>query len=149
MGVPVNAETLAIAGRGQKLTVTGVVYRQDCVTPLAGATIHLWQVDSEGDYGPGDNSGGLVCCYLQGTLQTGAKGQYELRTIVPAHYRGQHAPAHIHFEVIHPQAAGIMTQLQFAGDPYLGAGDEPAVVVPLVEVGGDARATFDIFLHDR
>jgi protocatechuate 3,4-dioxygenase beta subunit len=148
MEVSANAETIAIALRGQELTVSGVVYGQDCVTPLGGATIHVWQVDSEGDYGPGQNDGGVVCCYLQGTLQTDKNGRYEVQTIVPAHYRGRSAPAHIHFEVVHPSAAGIMTELQFAGDPYLGADDSPAVVVPLLRSGSAARATFDIVLRN-
>lgn len=149
MEVPANAETIAIASRGQELTVSGIVYGQDCVTRLAGATIHVWQVDSEGDYGPIQSDGGVVCCYLQGTLQTGAKGQYEIRTIVPPRYRDRYGPAHIHFEVLHPRATGIMTELQFAGDPDLGADSSAAVVVPLVPTGATARATFDIVLSDR
>jgi len=149
MEVPVNADTIAIASRGQALTVSGVVYGQDCMTRLAGATIHVWQVDSEGDYGPIKSDGGTVCCYLQGTLQTGSKGQYEVRTIVPPHYRVRYGAAHIHFEVVHPQAAGVMTELQFAGDPDLGTRSNEAVVVPLVEAGASARATFDIVLRDR
>jgi protocatechuate 3,4-dioxygenase beta subunit len=149
MEVPVNADTIAIASRGQELTVSGIVYGQDCVTRLAGATIHVWQVDSEGDYGPIKSDGGMVCCYLQGTLQTGVKGQYEVRTIVPPHYRDTYGAAHIHFEVLHPRATGIMTELQFAGDPDLDTRSNPAVVVPLVQDGSAARATFDIVLRDR
>jgi hypothetical protein len=41
-----------------------------------------------------------------------------------------------------------MTELQFAGDPYLGADDSPAVVVPLLRSGSAARATFDIVLRN-
>jgi protocatechuate 3,4-dioxygenase beta subunit len=148
MEVPANAESVAIASRGQELTISGRVYGQDCMTPLEGATIHVWQVDSEGDYGPTQSSGGVVCCYLQGTLQTDKNGQYEVQTIVPAHYRGREGPAHIHFEIVHPRAAGIMTELQFAGDPYLGTDDSSAVVVPLLLSGTAARATFDIVLRN-
>lgn len=144
--VPATPANVAIAQRGQPLTVSGVVYRQDCKTPLRGATVHVWQTDAQGNYGPTRNVGGDVCCYLQGTLLTGTSGKYELRTIVPGHH--QNGPAHLHFEVTHPQVQGILTELQFAGDPNASGRDELTVVVPLIQAEGGASARFDIVLRD-
>lgn len=147
--VAANAETIAIASRGQDLTVSGVVFKEDCVTPLPGATIHAWQVDSEGDYGPARDDGAIMCCYLQGAVRTGPDGQYKLLTIVPPHYRDRYGPAHIHLEIVHPLADAILTELQFANDPYVGAGSDAAVVVALIQTAAGARATFDIVLRER
>ena len=146
--VPATVETIAIASRGQPLTVSGVVFREDCVTPVPGATIHAWQVNSEGDYGPARNDGGTTCCYLQGAVRTGPSGQYELLTIVPPHYRDRYGPGHIHFEIVHPLADAILTELQFASDPYASSGPE-AVVVELTKTADGAQARFDIVLRER
>jgi len=59
-------------------------------------------------------------------------------------------PAHIHFEVRHPDAAGLLTELLFAGDPWLG-GDAPGEIVRPTELAGSdppaLHARFDIVLQ--
>jgi protocatechuate 3,4-dioxygenase beta subunit len=141
---------LAASRRGQRLLVSGVVYQEDCAAPLAGATINVWQTNKDGVYGPAAPSGGEVrCCYLQGTVRTDAAGRYALDTVMPGRYPDARAPAHIHFEVSHPKAKGVLTELLFAGDPYLDAVAEPGAVARVSRAGGTLTASFDIVLRTR
>jgi catechol 1,2-dioxygenase len=150
-----SARAVAAGRRGRRLLVSGTVYAADCTTPLAGASLQVWQTTADGRYGPGHGTANLRCCYLQGTLRTDAGGRYAFRTVMPGHYQGEHPPppAHIHFEVGHPDARGLMTELLFAGDPSLGPGGDPGQVVRLSRVAGAdpplLHARFDIVLPPR
>ena len=146
-----TAETVAAGRGGTRLTVSGTVYGADCRTPLAGASIQVWQTNAAGEYGPGQGTGGGQCCYLGAGLRTDAGGRYRFETVRPGHYKGEARPppAHIHFEVRHPDADGLLTELLFEGDPWLGP-DPPGEVVPLTPAPGPGpaalRARFDIVL---
>jgi catechol 1,2-dioxygenase len=150
-----SKQAQAAASRGQRLLVSGTVYAADCVTPLAGATLQVWQTDADGVYGPGHGTGSLQCCYLQGALRTDTRGRYEFTTVKPGRYKGQAdaPPAHIHFEVRHPDAGGLMTELLFEGDPALVPGSQQGHVARLTTVAGSdpplLRASFDIVLPRR
>jgi protocatechuate 3,4-dioxygenase beta subunit len=146
-----SARAKTAARRGQRLLVTGTVYAADCATPLAGATLQVWQTDADGVYGPGHGTGSLTCCYLQGELRTDARGRYRFTTVKPGHYKGEAEPppAHIHFEVSHPDARGLMTELLFEGDPALAPGVQGHVARLTTVAGSDPplqRASFDIVL---
>jgi catechol 1,2-dioxygenase len=147
-----TAATVAAGRRGgTRLTVSGTVYGADCETPLAGASIQVWQTNAAGEYGPGQGTGDERCCYLGAGLRTDAGGRYRFETVRPGHYKGEARPppAHIHFEVRHPDADGLLTELLFEGDPWLGP-DPPGAVVPLAPAPGPGpaalRARFDIVL---
>jgi protocatechuate 3,4-dioxygenase beta subunit len=101
--------TLAAGRRGRPMVVRGSVLAQDCA-PLEGASVHVWQTNGDGLYGPGDGEN-LRCCWLQGTARTDADGRFEFRAVRPGSYAGQ--PAHVHMVVGHPEADGIGTELQF------------------------------------
>lgn len=150
-GVERTAETVAAGRDGTRLTVTGTVYRSDCRTPLAGASIEVWQTNAAGEYGPGQGTGGERCCYLAAALRTDGQGRYRLETVKPGHYKGeaQPPPAHIHFEVRHPDAEGVLTELLFEGDPWLRPGTLGEVVALTPVPGSDPpalAARFDIVL---
>jgi hypothetical protein len=143
-----TAETLAAGRGGERLVVSGTVYGADCRTPLAGASLEVWQTNAAGEYGPGNDA----CCYLAAALRTDRLGRYRFETVKPGHYRGEARPppAHIHVEVRHPDAAGLLTELLFAGDPYLGPDPHGAVVAPAPVPGADPptlQARFDIVLR--
>jgi protocatechuate 3,4-dioxygenase beta subunit len=147
-----TAATVAAGWRGgTRLTVSGTVYGADCETPLAGASIQVWQTNAAGEYGPGQGTGDERCCYLGAGLRTDAHGRYRFETVRPGHYKGeaQPPPAHIHFEVRHPEADGLLTELLFEGDPHLGP-DPPGAVVKLEPAPGAGQgalqARFDIVL---
>jgi protocatechuate 3,4-dioxygenase beta subunit len=147
-----TAETVAKGRDGQRLVVSGTVYAEDCTTPLAGASIEVWQTNAAGEYGPGQGTSGERCCYLAAALRTDQRGRYRFETVKPGHYRGEERPppAHIHFEVRHPEAAGVLTELLFEGDPWLGPDPPGAVVRPERVPGSDPpamAARFDIVLR--
>jgi catechol 1,2-dioxygenase len=147
-----TAATVAAGQAGQRLVVSGTVYAADCRTPLAGASLEVWQTTADGAYGPGQGSGDERCCYLAAALRTDARGRYQLETVKPGHYQGEERPppAHIHFEVRHPDAAGLLTELLFAGDPWLGPDPPGEVVRPTPVPGADPpvlQARFDIVLR--
>jgi protocatechuate 3,4-dioxygenase beta subunit len=145
-------ETVAAGRGGQRLVVAGTVYRDDCRTPLAGASIEVWQTNAKGEYGPAQGTGDERCCYLAAALRTDGRGRYRFETVKPGHYRGEARPppAHIHFEVRHPDAAGLLTELLFEGDPALGPNPPGEVVRPTPVPGSDPpalSARFDIVLR--
>lgn len=138
-----TAATIAISRRGEPLVLTGLVYAPDCRTPLAGATVTAWHTDAAGHYGPGS-----ACCYLTGVVRTDSAGRYTFDTIVPGRYaEANPPPRHIHLAVGHPQARNLFTEMVFAGDPGVAAGD-PLAVTPTT-AGGVQRITFDIVLPAR
>jgi protocatechuate 3,4-dioxygenase beta subunit len=108
MELKATRRTLA-AGHGQPLVVAGTVRGEDC-TPLAGATVNVWQTNGEGRYGP-RRGGRDLCCYLQGTVLTAADGRYRLDTVFPGGY--DNATPHIHVTAGHPEAEGLITELVF------------------------------------
>jgi protocatechuate 3,4-dioxygenase beta subunit len=148
-----SPRAIAAARRGRRLLVSGTVRAADCLTPLQGATVHAWQTNADGEYGPGHGSSQLRCCYLQGTARTDAAGRYELETVMPGHYKGEDPspPAHIHFDVRHPGARGLMTELDFQGDPSLDPSETAVEVVPITRIAGSHPPTlgarFDIVLR--
>jgi protocatechuate 3,4-dioxygenase beta subunit len=145
-------ETVAAGRDGQRLVVSGTVYAADCRTPLAGAAIAVWQTNAAGEYGPGQGTGDERCCYLAGALRTDRQGRYAFETVKPGHYKGeaQPPPAHIHLEVSHPDGDGLLTELVFEGDPWLGP-DPPGAVARLEPLPGSdppaVQARFDIVLR--
>ena len=145
-------ETVAAGRGGQRLVVSGTVYRDDCRTPLAGASIEVWQTNAEGEYGPAHGTGDERCCYLAAALRTDERGRYRFETVKPGHYKGEARPppAHIHLEVRHPDATGLLTELLFEGDPALGPDPPGEVVRPTPVPGSDPpalSARFDIVLR--
>ena len=101
--------------------------------PIAGATLDVWQTDSEGMYDV-QRPGGAAA-YARGRFNTGPDGRFGLRTVKPVSYAiptdgpvgvmlaamGRHPfrPAHVHMIVSAPGFAPVTTHLFVAGDPYL------------------------------
>lgn len=85
--------------------------------PIDDAVIEIWQCDANGRYhhssarkeGCDPNFQGF------GTITTGSDGQYRFRTIKPVPYPGR--TPHIHFRVVAPGLAELVTQMYIAGYP--------------------------------
>ena len=144
-----TAEAVAISRAGTSMHVTGVVYAQDCRTPLAGATIHVWQTTADGRYGPDESSTtGTGCCYVQGEIRTDRQGGYAFDTVVPGRYAvPDPPPRHIHLAISHPGTRSLTTELTFAGDAGI-APDDPLAVTP-IEQGTRQYVEFPIVLRRR
>jgi protocatechuate 3,4-dioxygenase beta subunit len=139
-GAPSRMEIAAPTEPGERLELEGVVYSDDCTTPLVGALLDVWQADSMGAYHEPTEAGGPY--RLRGKVMTGNDGTWSLSTIRPGNYEngpGGWRPAHIHFTISHFGYRTVTTQLYFAGDPFLPpndsctscGSDDPARVIPL------------------
>jgi catechol 1,2-dioxygenase len=132
-------------GRAEPMVVHGRV--TDCAgTPIAGATVDVWQADDAGHYDTQDAT--QPDGNLRALLTTDADGHYWFRSVLPSSYPvptdgpvgglltalGRHPmrPAHIHLRV---EAAGhrpVTTHVFVAGDPYLDSDAAFAVKEALV-----------------
>lgn len=101
------------------LTVHGHVYEDDCRTGIPNTKIEVWQADVDGKYHNRDCRGYIV---------TDGNGYYEFTTVNPGRYvinkNEDMRPRHIHYKVHGGRNfMGVVTQMYFRGDPYLGTED--------------------------
>ena len=90
--------------KGQKLIVTGTVYKIDGKTPAPGVIVYYHHTDHEGYYSPGPNKpeDQTRHGHLRGWVKTDASGKYTLFTNRPAPYPNENLPAHIHLIIKEP-----------------------------------------------
>ena len=118
---------------GEVLFVRGTVTSTDG-TPLPGAVIDIWQTGPTGGYDIWDERQPEF--NFRGKFNpVDESGEYEFQTMLPQPYTvptegpvgryleaiGQHPwrPAHIHYKVTAEGHQPLVTQVFFAGDPYL------------------------------
>jgi protocatechuate 3,4-dioxygenase beta subunit len=108
---------------GQKLIVTGTVFKLDGKSPAPGIILYYWQTDHTGHYSlkPGMPEKASRHGHLRGWVKTNDKGQYSIYTIHPAAYPGERIPQHIHFLVKEPTLKNeyYIDDLYFDDDPFL------------------------------
>jgi len=138
-----------LAGRepGTAIALSGIVADVDC-EPIANAQVEVWQADAEGDYH--DDR-------LRATLRCNALGAYAFTSIMPGRYLQATGlrPAHLHFRVTAPGFRSLVTQIYFAGDPYLQpndscatcASDDPARILELTTIDGLQTSRLDLTLR--
>lgn len=162
-GAPTIANPGSIASSrsaGEPLTLLGRVVDAVDGSPLAGATVDVWQADGDGRYST--EADGLDGWNLRGRQTTAADGRYEIATVQPRHYTIKHdgpvgqllttlarhpyRPAHVHLLVSAASHRSLVTQIYVAGGPYLEDdaidGVKEELVAPVI--GG--RITFDVEL---
>jgi hydroxyquinol 1,2-dioxygenase len=126
-------DTIDLVAGGEPCVVTGRVASLDG-TPLAAATVDVWQADDHGFYDvqqpgtqPRGNGRGLFTC--------DGDGRFWFRTVTPSPYpipadgpvgallgatgRHPYRPAHIHFIVAAGGHLPVTTHVFVAGSPYL------------------------------
>jgi hydroxyquinol 1,2-dioxygenase len=126
-------DTIDLVAGGEPCVVTGRVASLDG-TPLAAATVDVWQADDHGFYDvqqpgtqPQGNGRGLFTC--------DGDGRFWFRTVTPSPYpipadgpvgallgatgRHPYRPAHIHFIVAAGGHLPVTTHVFVAGSPYL------------------------------
>jgi protocatechuate 3,4-dioxygenase, beta subunit len=108
VGMPTNINaTDTSAGwieKGQKLLVTGTVFKIDGKTPAPNVVIYYWQTDHNGYYSPrnGMDENAKRHGHIRGWMKTDKNGKYALYTIKPAPYPNNNIPAHIHTSIKEP-----------------------------------------------
>ncbi len=107
---------------GEKLEISGVIYRLDGTTPAPNIILYLWQTDATGHYTPAPNTRGItrIHGHLRGWLKTNQRGEYKFTTIKPAPYPNDVLPAHIHPSVKEPDKNEYYIEdFLFDDDPLL------------------------------
>ena len=141
-GAPMRMQIAALDEPGERLAITGVVLADDCVTPIAGALLDIWQADVDGVY---HDAGAEF--RLRGQVLTDDQGRYSFDTIKPGAYllaANSWRPAHLHYIVSKPSYRPITTQVYFAGDPFLPPNDGCTTCGSddpdrIIELAGDAN----------
>lgn len=116
-GTPMRISLAAADEPGERLIVVGRVFGPDGKTPIADASLYVYQTDREGIYSKPVNDSRTP--RLRANLRTDAEGRYEYSTIKPGSYPDTRNPAHIHYVV---SAAGYrekIFEIVFADDPLV------------------------------
>jgi protocatechuate 3,4-dioxygenase beta subunit len=151
---PLGASIVDTDVGGDPLTVWGTV-RDTAGSPIAGASLDVWQTAPNGLYDVQDE--GQPPMNLRGVFTTGEDGAYSFLTVRPAAYpipgdgpvgdllraAGRHnwRPGHIHLVVSAPGHAPVITHIFDRASDYLDSdavfGVRPSLVVDME--GGEAR----------
>lgn len=120
---------------GRVVHVAGQVTDSTC-TPIAGATVIIWQASETGRYNhvgdsqnqdfPDPRTGKMIKRLHDPNFQywgkciTDANGRYSFKTIIPGFYpadlaNGWYRPPHIHFMVLADEHERFVTQMYFRG----------------------------------
>lgn len=88
----------APAEPGERIAISGVIYRADGKTPAPNVILYVYHTDAKGYYSPTPQQTGLARRngHLRGWMKTNDKGEYKFVSIKPAPYPNRDIPAHIH-----------------------------------------------------
>lgn len=127
VGMPININAIDTSAgwteQGQKLLVTGIVYKIDGKTPAQNVIIYYWQTDNNGYYSPkkGMDEKAKRHGHIRGWVKTDKNGKYSIYTIKPAPYPNENIPAHIHASIKEPNIDNeyYIDEFVFDDDKYL------------------------------
>jgi protocatechuate 3,4-dioxygenase, beta subunit len=154
---PSSGDVAPAGEPGERLEVKGVVYAADGRTPVAAASVYVYQTDARGFYKPDDAMGNRDP-RLRALLRTDPQGRYSYRTIRPGSYPGTRVPKHIHYEVTADGQGTRIFEIVFEDDPFVtpqireDAGQSGSIyALRTVERGPDGvgRVTQDVVLPGR
>ena len=115
--------TIAAASEpGERMEISGVIYRRDGKTPAPGVILYVYHTDATGHYTPAPDASGSARRHghLRGWMKTGADGAYAFSTIRPVAYPGRAIPAHVHPLVKEPDLNEYyLDEYRFDDDPLL------------------------------
>jgi hydroxyquinol 1,2-dioxygenase len=151
-------ESIVVGDDGEPLVLRGTVTNLDG-DPIAGASLDVWEVGSNGLYDVQDEGHGMD---LRGLFTTDEMGRYEVRTVRPVDYTipddgpvgkmlraaGRHPwrPAHVHLVASAPGYKSVTTHAFDAGSDYLDSDAVFGVRESLVVAMDSGEAVFDIVL---
>lgn len=95
---------------GEKILLTGIVYRADSKTPAADVLLYYYHTNVDGKYvhiaeesrSMQPNELGQTHGYIRGWVKTDQEGKYAIYTVRPGVYPTRDEPAHIHVTVKEP-----------------------------------------------
>lgn len=95
---------------GQKILLTGIVYKLDGKTPAADVLLYYYHTNIEGKYlhrkddkrSMPPNELGQTHGYIRGWVWTDSTGKYYIYTVRPGAYPTNDEPAHVHVTVKEP-----------------------------------------------
>lgn len=127
VGMPKNITAVDTSAgwteKGQKLLITGTVYKLGGKIPAPNVVIYYWQTDADGYYSPMDGMDPKARRHghLRGWVKTDENGHYAIYTIRPAPYPKDVMPAHIHTSIKEPNIADeyYIDEFVFDDDPLL------------------------------
>jgi len=127
VGMPANIKSVDTsagwAEKGQKLLVTGTVFKLGGKTPAPNVVIYYWQTDNNGYYSPkqGLHEKAKRHGHIRGWVKTDENGKYSINTIKPAPYPHENIPAHIHTSIKEPNIDNeyYIDEFVFDDDKYL------------------------------
>ena len=103
-----------MTGRYDKELILHGFVRDEYGDPVSGIIVDIWHTDPDGRYNhPADRTPGPLLedfAYF-GKAETGERGQYEFRTLIPGAYGGR--PAHIHYKVWRDAETALTSQIYF------------------------------------
>ena len=105
-----------------KLKISGVVYKEDGITPAKDVILYFYHTNDKGVYPSKADSKGWEKRhgYLRGWVKTDTKGKYAIYTSRPASYPNSSMPQHIHVTVKEPDKNEYyIDDVFFADDPNL------------------------------
>lgn len=123
---------------GDSLVVEGRILQNDCETPVANATLDIWQANESGNYEDE---------WYRGKVKTDSKGNYTFETVVPQGY-GEgtgYRPPHIHFKV-HINGNVVVTSQMFFPEAKGKPGFDDAYIMKVEESGDQLLGYHDIIL---
>lgn len=89
---------------GQKLLITGTIFRRDGKTPAPGVILYYYHTDVNGYYPNKEGLDRRVVRhgYIRGWVKSDENGKYSIYTVRPAPYPNANEPAHIHPTIKEP-----------------------------------------------
>ena len=108
VGMPKNINSIDTSAgwkeKGQKILITGTVFKIGGKIPAPNVVIYYWQTDNNGYYSPKEGMDehakrhGHIRCWVK----SDENGKYSIYTIRPAPYPNDDIPAHIHTSIKEP-----------------------------------------------
>ncbi|MEO9533350.1 MAG: hypothetical protein ABJG68_10455 [Crocinitomicaceae bacterium] len=151
---PIRKDMLFEGLKGNRISIVGKVYTDDCKTVLEDALVEVWHCDTEGNY---DNKSSKML--HRARWVTDKKGNYAFDTIIPGKYlNGKlYRPSHIHFRVSCAGHQELISQIYFAGDPHITEdpwasqkkAEHRILSLNPVNIKGGLEVNFDIFLKKK
>lgn len=114
-----KTEIVSTADQGERMIISGTVFRPDGVTPAPNTLIYFYHTDKFGYYGRnGEHKHGRY----RGWMLTDALGRYEFSSIRPASYPSTTIAAHVHMTVTTlDQREDWIDSILFEGDRFIEA----------------------------